>query len=141
MTEIKIPSKLFGLIPENNWKNPKGHISALTKGGKVILYGESNLGGVPNCCRSRGSSCHSEMEVVKHLQNKLNNNDRKIKKYIIWNIRWSKSGEIVNSKPCKNCQESLINIGMQYIVYSTDDGTFVKERIANLNCKKSSGFR
>ena len=37
---------LPGLYPEIGWKNDKGHISAITKGGKVICYAEGNLSGV-----------------------------------------------------------------------------------------------
>jgi len=138
MTDVVLNKKLSGLFPSENWDNPKGHLSALTKGGKVIGYGQSNLGGVPKVCSNRGRSCHSEMEVLKHI---CTDDKRKIKKYTMWNIRWSKSGKIVNSKPCLNCQQTLINIGIVFIVFSTENGTFEKSRISDLSCKPSAGFR
>jgi len=135
--DIYLNKKFPGLIPPAEWKNPKGHLSALTKGGKVIAYAENNLGGVPRCCNIRGKSCHSEMAVLKYIQT---DNKRKIRKYVIWNIRWAKNGDIVNSKPCINCQKTLLNIGIQTIVYSTQDGIFKKSRLDELVCKPSSGF-
>jgi len=136
--EIHLYKKLSVLIPPDDWTNPKGHISALTKGGKVIAYGESNLGGVPKFCSSRGSSCHSEMDALKYIQT---DNKRKLRKYVMWNIRWTKNGEIANSKPCINCQKALIDIGIQTIIYSNQDGKFEKSRIDQLICKPSSGFK
>lgn len=135
--DVHLSKKFPGLIPPEDWQNPKGHLSALIKGGKVIAYGESNLGGVPRCCSSRGSSCHSEMEVLKYIQTE---DKRKIRKYVMWNIRWTKNGDIANSKPCIHCQKALMDIGLQTIVYSTQDGTFEKSRIDELICKPSSGF-
>ena len=134
---IHLTKKLPGLIPPDEWKNPKGHLSALTKGGKVIAYGESNLGGVPRFCSHRGQSCHSEMEVLKYIHT---DDKRKIRKYVMWNVRWTKNGDIANSKPCLHCQKALMDIGLQTIVYSTQDGTFQKSRIDELICKPSSGF-
>ena len=137
MTDLHLHKKFHGLIPPDEWKNPKGHLSALTKGGKVIAYGESNLGGVPRFCTNRGSSCHSEMQVLKCIECE---DKRKVRKYIMWNIRWTKSGAIANSKPCINCQKALIEFGLQTIVYSTQDGRFIKCRLDELICKPSSGF-
>lgn len=133
--EVPLHKKLIsgGFNPPDNWENPKRHISALTKGGKVIVYGENNLGGVPKICSSRGSSCHSEMEVMKYL---TTNDPRKIRKYIMWNIRWSKKGTIVCSKPCYACQQAMLDMGLTTIVFSTQDGTFEKCRIDSLVCKK-----
>ena len=98
---------------------------------------ESNLGGVPKFCTNRGSSCHSEMQVLKCIECE---DKRKVRKYVMWNIRWTKSGNIANSKPCINCQKALIDFGIQTIVYSTEDGNFIKCRLDELNCKPSSGF-
>jgi deoxycytidylate deaminase len=131
--EVILNKKLVsGMYPVDGWTNPKRHISALTKGGKVVAYGENNLGGVPNICDSRGKSCHSEMEVLKIISTI---DKRKINKYIIWNIRWSKKGTIVSSKPCLDCQKAMLNIGLTHIVYSTQEGTFIKSKIIDLVCK------
>ena len=138
MIDVHFNHKLSGLIPPEGWKNPKGHLSALVKGGKVIGYGESNLGGVPKICTNRGSSCHSEMEVLKYI---TTTDKRKLSKYVIWNIRWSKGGNILNSKPCLHCQKAMINQGITTIVFSTQDGKFEKYRLDELICKPSTGFR
>ncbi len=135
---IDVNKKLIGFFPEDSWDNPKRHISALVKGGKVLAYGESGLAGASKFSAIRGRSCHSEIAVLKYL----NTDDRrKISKYTIWNIRWSRDGRIVNSKPCMNCQKVLLESGIKNIVYSTDDGLFCKTRLEDLICEPSSGFK
>ena len=127
--EIHLSKKFPGLIPPEEWKNPKGHLSALTKGGKVIAYGESNLGGVPRFCAHRGQSCHSEMEVLKYIQTE---DKRKIRKYVMWNIRWTKNGDIVNSKPCIHCINTIKktlkykNYTLKKFWYTDESGNFIK---------------
>lgn len=133
--EVPLNKKLIcsAFNPPEDWKNPKGHISALTKGGKIVAIGENNLGGFPNICSNKISSCHSEMEVLKYLNT---DDPRKIRKYIMWNIRWSKKGTIVCSKPCYACQQAMLKKGLTTIVFSTHDGTFEKCRIDTLVCKR-----
>ena len=135
----QLSHKLSCLMPSQDWKNPKRHISALVKGGKVIACGESTLGGKPYFASSRGRSCHSEMSAIKFIG--TNVTKRKVSKYTMWNIRWSKNGEIVNAKPCQQCQKVLLNIGIRRIVYSTSGGNLIKTKLDNLDCYTSSGFR
>ncbi len=135
-----IKNKFLGLVPDNNWTNTKRHMSALVKGGKVVAYGESTLAGKPFCADFRGRSCHSEMSVLKYINSKIGNK-RKISKYTIWNARWTRNGQLVNSKPCYHCQQVLMRIGIKNVVFSTNDGVFVKSKLCNLNCNLSSGFR
>tara|TARA_B100001996_G_scaffold135897_1_gene103457 strand:- start:55 stop:474 length:420 start_codon:yes stop_codon:yes gene_type:complete len=134
--EVRLNKKLSGLCPPDDWTNPKRHISALTKGGKVIAYGESSLGGASKFSPNRGKSCHSEIAVLKQLGTE---DRRKMSKYTIWNIRWSRDGRVVSSKPCINCQRVLMECGVKTIVFSTQDGKFIKDRLENLVCKPSSG--
>ena len=140
MSSINIKKKLSGLFPETTWKNKKGHISALVKGGKVISYGECNLSGNSKYSQVRGRSCHSEISVLKFgkIEKKTR---RQISKYTIWNIRWDKNGNIVNSKPCLNCQRILLNIGIKKVVFSNKEGIFKKNKLEDLFCEKSSGFK
>jgi len=139
MTCVILKKKLSGLFPDKNWGNPKRHISALVKGGKVIAYSECSLGGMPKFCTHKGRSCHSEMNVIKHM--KIGDKKRKISKYVIYNIRWSKDGRIVNSKPCLNCQRELLRLGFKTIIFSKQDGTFEKNKLSRLSCCLSSGSR
>lgn len=135
MQKVRLNKKLGGLFPYDNWENPKGHISALVKGSKPIAYSESSLAGTPRNY-DRGRSCHAEIALLKYV-NTLDK--RKISKYTIWNIRWSKDGKIVNSKPCLNCQKALIEAGFKNIIFSSHDGFFYKEKLKKLICLPSSG--
>ncbi|OUW95968.1 MAG: hypothetical protein CBD97_02125 [Pelagibacteraceae bacterium TMED237] len=136
--EIPFNNKLSGLNPTNNTNHTRGHISALIKGGKIVSYAESSLAGKSKFCLNKGRSCHSEIALLKKLKDIKKN---KISKYIIWNIRWTKEGKIANSKPCLNCQISLRKAGIQTIVYSTDSGIFIKNKLECIECYSSSGFR
>lgn len=140
MTQVTIKHRFVGLFPSDDWNNPTRHISALVKGGKVVAYGESSLGGRPYCTATRGRSCHSEMSVLKYIGTELNNK-RKVSKYTIWNARWTRNGDLVNSKPCRHCQQVLLQVGIKNIVFSTSAGVFVKTKLALLDCQLSSGFR
>jgi hypothetical protein len=137
MQKVSINKKLSGLFPDENWNNPRRHISALMKGGKVIAYSECSLAGTPSYCH-RGKSCHSEIGLLKYIDV---NDRRKVSKYTIWNIRWSKDGKIMNSKPCLNCKNTLIEVGIKNIVFSAEDGHFYKNKLENLECSLSSGNR
>lgn len=137
MTFVNIKTKLSGLFPDESWLNKKGHLSALVKGGKIICYRDCNLSGRSVFTNKLGRSCHSEMNVIKTLKIR---NKRQISKYIIWNIRWNKCGKIVDSKPCLNCKEVLLKIGIKTIIYSTNDGLFIKNKVQNIDSKLSSGF-
>ena len=129
--EVTLNNKLLSALnPPEDWSNnPHRHVSVLTKGGKIVAFGTNNLGGVPKFCTSRGKSCHSEMEVIKCLANE---DKRKLKKYVMWNIKWTKNGDIASSKPCKACQQTMISMGIQTVVFSTQNGTFQKYRIIDL---------
>jgi len=140
MTHIALKNKLSGLFPDDDWSNPRRHISALIKGGKIVAYGESSLGGRLYYGMERGRSCHSEISVLKHISHVLNDK-RKVAKYTMWNIRWDRNGRIVESKPCINCQKVLLSVGIKTIVFSTNNGKFIKTRVENLECTQSSGFK
>ena len=140
MNEVCIRHRFISLLPKNNWTNEKRHISALVKGGKIVALAESSLGGKLYCATVRGRSCHAEMAVLKQISSKLNDR-RKVSKYTVWNARWTRNGDLVNSKPCIHCQQVLLRIGIKNIVFSTDEGVFIKTKLSNLDCHLSSGSR
>lgn len=54
-----------------------------------------------------------------------------------------RNDKIRNSKPCTDCLETIKMFKfIRYIIYSTDDGTFIKEKVSNItDTIKSSGRR
>ena len=138
MVEVKFNNKLSGLFPKEKDIYHNGHYSALVKGGNVIGYANSSLAGKSRYCREAGRSCHAEIALLKFL---TENNSKKMNKYIVWNIRWTREGKITNAKPCLNCQRTLHSVGIKTIIFSTSEGTFVKHNIEDIKCLPSSGFR
>ena len=140
MAEVCIRCRHSRLVPGDDWNNPKRHISALVKGGKIVAQAESTLGGRPICSTILGRSCHAEMSVLKLISSKLGNK-RKLAKYTMWNARWTRNGDLANAKPCLHCQQVLIRIGIKNIVFSTNQGVFIKSKLSQLDCHLSSGYR
>lgn len=136
-------SKLGGLFDYSEWENNSSvhrHRSALVKGGKVLAYSVPTLGGVPQVCRERGRSCHAEMNLIKQYSASFKT--RKMSKYVVWIVRWDRNGNLVNSKPCLHCRNNLLSLGIHRIVFSNEDGCFIKADLRDLdNCKLSSGAR
>ena len=106
------------------------------KGGKILVAKSScNLGKPTNyICRKtkvvKGyTTRHSEVQAFGYLR-KIKN--RKLNNISIVNIRFSKEGLIKNSKCCLLCTKVLQNIGIKKIIYSTDEGYFVKEDIKSI---------
>lgn len=57
-------------------------------------------------------------------------------------IRILKNGRLALSKPCVNCRTLLIKYGIKYIMYSTDSGIIMCEKIRGFTTDhESRGFR
>jgi hypothetical protein len=104
------------------------------KGGKIIVAKPScNLGKPTNyICRKTNVidnyiTRHSEVQALACIR-KIKK--RKIEsKLNIVNVRFSRDGEIKNSKCCSLCAKVLHRFGIKEVIYSTDNGNFVKEKI------------
>jgi len=104
------------------------------KGGKIIVAKPScNLGKPTNyICRKTNVidnyiTRHSEVQALACIR-KIKK--RKIEsKLNIVNVRFSRDGEIKNSKCCSLCAKVLHRFGIKEVIYSTDKGNFVKEKI------------
>jgi hypothetical protein len=104
------------------------------KGGKIIVAKPScNLGKPTNyICRKTNvidnyTTRHSEVQALACIR-KIKK--RKIESKInIVNVRFSREGEIKNSKCCSLCAKVLHRFGIKEVIYSTDKGNFVKEKI------------
>ena len=115
----------------NNW-------TIIMKGGKIISADHCcNLGGPTNyVCRQVNvvkeyATRHSEVQAFSKIR-KIVNKNRKINDIKIINFRLNANGEIKNSKSCLACTKVLYRLGINNIIYSTDDGNFKKEKIINV---------
>jgi hypothetical protein len=56
------------LLPSNEFlKQRFRHKSAITKGNKILSYGECNLAGTRCISKEFGKSCHAEINALKGL--------------------------------------------------------------------------
>ena len=103
------------------------------KGGKILVAKPScNLGGPTNyICRRTNviynyATRHSEVQALACIR-KLKR--RKIDNINIVNVRFTREGKIKNSKCCTLCAKVLQRFGVKDVIYSTEEGYFVKEKI------------
>ena len=104
------------------------------KGGKILVAKPScNLGKATNyICRQTNvidnyTTRHSEVQALACISRKIKK--RKIDNITVINVRFSRDGDIKNSKCCSLCATVLQRFGIKQVIYSTDDGYFVKEKI------------
>lgn len=65
----KIPSIL---LPNSEFLQQRfRHKSAITKGKKILGYGECNLAGTRHISKDFGKSCHAEINAIKSLNKNI----------------------------------------------------------------------
>lgn len=108
------------------------------KGGKIISADHCcNLGGPTNyVCRQVNvvkeyATRHSEVQAFSKIKKNIKKY-RKINDIKIINFRLNYYGEIKNAKSCLACTKVLYRLGVNNIIYSTDEGIFVKEKIKDV---------
>ena len=87
---------------------------------KATLYGYDIKGG----------------KTLKRRANRFKN--VKIKTIQVWR---ESENELMDSKPCEMCLQFIKNCGIKKVIYSTNDGDFIKEKTENIISIKSSGWR
>lgn len=137
MTTVALRPKI---IPHFNPEEipVSGHITVLTKGGQVIRSSTSSLSGVPRGVLF-GRSCHSEIGALKPYIYKRRY--RRLRKCQLWNIRYGQDGSLKGSKPCAECLRVMRMVGITEVIYSTDNGEFVKQSTNDIISQYSSGYK
>lgn len=106
------------------------HIAYVVSNGRVLAEGKNEIGNMAFGLNVH--TIHAEMAALKKLKK------RRRHKYYVVVVRYC-NGVLRNSKPCSLCKHIMINHGIKYVYYSTDDGNIVKERVKDLNTIISSG--
>lgn len=105
--QIQIPNDSF-----------TGHFSFLVKKNSIDSVGWNNKGKTHTIAYKlnyKYPTIHSELACI------LNYNKNPSKHYMV-NIRIGKSGNVLLSKPCKNCRRLLKHYNISKVIYSTDFG-------------------
>ena len=76
---------------------------------------------------------HAEINVFEKLPK-----TKKFHGMDILVIRINKNHVLKNSRPCNQCIEKLLKLGIRKVYYSTDDGTIVCEFLQNMEKKHIS---
>jgi deoxycytidylate deaminase len=116
------------------------------KGGNVIGITRNTFGGTSNYQSFETPNAHAEINALKSLSYNTISNKRKMSKYtfISYRIKLDNSCNISldNAKPCYHCTKTLIKYGIKNIIYTDDNGEWVKNKTHKLsNLVMTSGYR
>jgi len=111
-------------------------------GGKKVLQGYNSFKDAWNGCNYTN---HAEMDIIRKLnrvsKHKETKREKRKKTYNLVVIRVNKQGNLRDSKPCHRCLEALYATNfckIKYVYYSTNNGTIVKRKFADLYDDRSS---
>ena len=123
----QIVQELIYCALDSNMRSKHG--AGLVRGNKVLCMQKNIYGKDFKSC-----SFHAEVMIGKRINKKLKIKD--YQSYDLWVLRYSKhKNSTIESKPCYNCIK-YIKKNMPYvnnIIYSTEDGKFIKENISNIS--------
>lgn len=123
----QIVQELIYCALDSNMRSKHG--ACLVRGNKVLCMQKNIYGKDFKSC-----SFHAEVMIGKRINKKLKIKD--YQSYDLWVLRYSKhKNSTIESKPCYNCIK-YIKKNMPYvnnIIYSTEDGKFIKENISNIS--------
>lgn len=121
------------------------HGALLTKGSKILAKGFNTSRS--SFMFSNQTCLHAEMSVIYYylmsiLHIKLNLNKKKyipeLSKCTIWVVRLSSNNDLVDSKPCKICLDTMKKIGIKKIGYSDTNGNIILTNINKLSSDHQS---
>ena len=100
----------------NKCKQRHLHVSIITYNGKPIAIGISRLG-ANRYSKRRGykRSIHSECDALRRIRGRPFRRRKGLK---IYNVRFSKTGEIGFAKPCELCMKLLEDNGIRVAYYT-----------------------
>ena len=75
------------------------------------------------------TSLHAEVNCIKNIKHR--------KKYRLLVLKYNKRGELVDSRPCSDCKNSIVNCGFTNVYFSTEDGSIVKRKLSDLETRVS----
>lgn len=123
------------------------HFTIIMHGGKILACETNcNLGKPTNYITRRVNTTtdyytrHSEIQAL-HRMRKTIIKKRKMNSLLVINFKIGHDLSIKNSCCCKACTETLIRLGVTKVIYSLDDGSFVKKNLDDLKeiAKPSKG--
>lgn len=144
----KIKQIIEGLIPNNNFAT---NYTIITYGNEILAVATPSVQGSPDNYVSRrvGTSSlfysrHCETIALANSRvRKIIQKRRKVNNIELINFRINKEGKFLNGCCCLACCRTLERFGINKIVYTDNDGNFIKTTIQNVkqNAQMSRGSR
>jgi tRNA(Arg) A34 adenosine deaminase TadA len=116
---IEKSRQLLELVPDQKF----WHFSFIVERNKVLSFGWNKMSKTHPYALRHGYKfgfLHSEVDAVKNFPG----TPAELSHCSLVNIRISKQGKVVLSKPCPCCTKLLIGLDFKEVLYSQDDGSF-----------------
>jgi len=87
------------------------HAAIVLRGGAIVATGYNH------------DYIHAEVNALGHLW------PSKRRGCVVWSLRFTKSGKLVNAKPCSSCETYMREHGIRLVWYSDSLGQIVRMRL------------
>lgn len=114
------------------------HGAVLFNGHRVLGLGYNRVDRSKTQFREMMFSTHAEQDCIQRFSYVIKKGTKKyrnisnVKNYDILVVRISKSGSLVNSRPCDDCIKKLLSLGVNRIYYSNDKGEVIREKLSDM---------
>ncbi len=104
-------------FPHKDCHNTSLHYAQLIKRNKIIAFARNSIGSRSRGCGWSDNTIHAERAVVKRL-----GDVSQLRGCVMIVVRVSKDGDLLNSKPCAECERFLFKCmneyGLRKVIYS-----------------------
>lgn len=117
----KIVNRSFKLLHLNN--NDFRHFSFIVRKNKIVSEGinhERKTHPLASKYSPEWGRIHSEMDALI----KSDIAPAELRYYDLYNVRIGKSGRVLLSRPCSNCQRVITDFGFRNVFYTNEFGLF-----------------
>ena len=127
----------------NSLNRPPTHFAAIVQGGHIKSIGVQSLAGTSKIGKERKAvvTRHAEMDAIYKLSDK-SCLMKKGGRYELYSVRFRQINGIWvagNAKPCQQCQNMLIEHGINRVNYTDDEGLLIKGDLKYMRCKPTNG--
>lgn len=116
---LSIKSKRIGAV----------HVSFILDRNRIVSIGTNNKKKTHPKSYSLHKTIHSELDAILNIEIQdeckkyhLQNVSQIVSNLIMFNVRFTRGGNIGNSKPCKYCQRMLSDLGFKEVWYTVEEG-------------------
>lgn len=102
--------------------NKSRHCSIICKGKKIIATGINYENRTHPLSNKIGNTVHSELAAIMSIRHF----EWDFRKFTLFNVRFNRFNEVVNSKPCSWCEKLILAYEIKDVYFTNNVGEFEK---------------